>query len=514
MNNIVSDFNRLWAVSKQQIQSLRRDFLDNGVLDEIPPYDLLTWPARGNVHFRFNPDFTRVSTKLDSLPAPFVDFNNDGMYNVYDGDYPVLKGDRMLWWAFNDQTEHKLSLSVPLGLDIAVCLYAYDCDESEVVAQSLFAEYQVINQSAEHYVDVYFGFHTDLDLGCYEDDYVGSLPEEHTYYVYNQDEVDGVVGETCPFGVSFGASIPVQSVTFLNHSLDHMLYFNDNEPGTNPPSQDPGYPFEFYTYLKGRWRHDVPLTIGGTGYNPSDPTAVPTPLAFPGNPANAQDWTMCSENLESGDLRTITSHGPFNWASGDTLSILLAFTFHADIPHPCPDIAQRVKPAVQQLRQWFDEGILTSGPDLGEVQFIPAGQSISLDATTPGATQYLWSTGETTAIIQIGQPGTFTVTVTLPTGCKRTFSVLVKKSSDPVNPETPVWNLYPNPANSLIEITVDDHDGVFEFIIRNVHGHEVKSGALTGKSLTIPIDMLPSGIYMVELWKNDAFMSSKRVVVI
>ncbi|MCC7467441.1 MAG: hypothetical protein IT261_14265, partial [Saprospiraceae bacterium] len=239
MNSIVSDFNRLWAVSKQQIQSLRLDFLDNGVLDEMPPYDLLTWPARGNVHFRFNPDFTRVSTKLDSLPAPFVDANSDGIYNVYDGDYPVMKGDQMLWWVYNDQTEHELSFSFPLGLDLAVSLYAFDCDESEVVAQSLFADYQLINRSSHQYVDTYVGFHTDLDLGCFEDDYVGSLPEEHTYYVYNQDEVDGVIGDTCSFGTSFGSSIPVQSVTFLNQSLDHMLYFHDHEPGTNPPSQDP-----------------------------------------------------------------------------------------------------------------------------------------------------------------------------------------------------------------------------------------------------------------------------------
>lgn len=82
------------------------------------------------------------------------------MYNVYDGDYPVLKGNRMLGWVFNDQTEHKLSLSAQLGLNIAVY----------------------------------------------------------------------------PFGVSFGAYMPVQSVTFLSHSLDHMLHFNDNEPGTNPLS--------------------------------------------------------------------------------------------------------------------------------------------------------------------------------------------------------------------------------------------------------------------------------------
>ncbi len=196
------DFDRLWAISREEIASLRRDFGEDGDLDNPPPFDLLTWPAKGNPYFQQNLDFSLVTTNPDSLPAPFVDHNGDGTYNAFDGDYPRLLGDRMLWWAMTDQTIHEETNGQPLGIDVFFTLYGYDCPQNESISQSVFADYQIINRSGEDYSDTYMGFFTDFDLGCYEDDYLGSMPDANSYYVYNMDAVDGYPGSNCGTGVA------------------------------------------------------------------------------------------------------------------------------------------------------------------------------------------------------------------------------------------------------------------------------------------------------------------------
>ncbi|MFN0037338.1 MAG: hypothetical protein ACKVUS_19950, partial [Saprospiraceae bacterium] len=388
----MEDFNRLWSVTREEIARIRRDFGEDGVLSAPPPFDFLTWPAKGNPHFRQNLDFTLVTTNPDSLPAPFVDTNGDGKYNVFDGDYPRLKGDRMLWWALTDQTVHEQTNGQALGVDILMSVYAYDCPQSGGIWQSVFADYDVINRSSGGYSDTYLGFHTDPDLGCSDDDYIGSMPEANSVYVYNSDAVDGQPGSSCFGTPTFGENVPVESISVLNRSLDHAMYYSRGGSGAPPAQSDPSAPQEFYHYLQSLWRDGTPLTVGGSGYNPGDPTAVPTDYAFFDNPNDPQGWSMCTENLPLADRRMINSHGPFTFAAGDTFSMRLAFTFHPDIPHPCPDVAGLVKPTILQIQQWHDDGTLDAPLDLGSVQILPPGQSLLLNAQQPNpAATYAWS---------------------------------------------------------------------------------------------------------------------------
>ena len=112
------DFDRLWAVSREEIASLRRDFGEDGELDNPPPFDLLSWPAKGNPHFQQNLDFSIVTTNPDSLPAPFVDLNGDGIYNVFNGDYPRRTGDWRLCWVRTCETFHEATFVHPRMSDI------------------------------------------------------------------------------------------------------------------------------------------------------------------------------------------------------------------------------------------------------------------------------------------------------------------------------------------------------------------------------------------------------------
>jgi len=494
-------------VNRAEINSVRRDFATDGVLDAPPPFDLLTWPAKGNPHFKYNLDFSSTSTALDELPAPFVDFNQDGIYNVFDGDYPLLKGDRMLWFAFHDATQHVLSGGTPLECDFFVSVYAYDCPQNNRVLQTVFADYQIVNRSNKTYSDVRCGFYTDFDLGCNNDDYVGTLTDANSVYAYNMDAVDGMPGASCAAGVvSYNEQIPVQSLTLLNHSLDHSIYTHED---SFFPTASPGY---FANLIRSIWPDGTPLTVGGNGINPSS-TAF-TNHIFPDNPADPQGWSMCTENFALGDIRGVSSHGPFNFAAGDTFNMQLAFIFHPDIPHPCPDIVGVVRPTILQIQQWHDDGTLNDPLDLGSVQTIQPGQSLTLNASVNNALAYQWSTGANSPGITVTQPGEYSVSVTRASGCESVETVLVKSASNTSAPTaTPNWQLFPNPAQDMLNIVVEHNGRPATILLRNALGQTVASTTESNGTLGISVAQLPTGIYWAELWQNGQFGGSRKVVV-
>lgn len=508
-NSPVEDFNRLWAITREEIALARRDFGEDGDLDALPLFDLLTWPAKGNPHFRQNLDFTPVSTNLDSLPAPFVDVNADGIYNVFDGDYPKIKGERMLWWAITDQAGHFETNGQPLSVDILLSVFTYDCPQNGDIQQSIFIDYEVINRSGEDYTSTYMGFFADPDLGCSDDDYIGTMSDANTYYIYNQDAVDGQPGSTCAGGVAtYGANVPVESVTMLDKSMDHAIYFNrEGSPET------PTTPTEYYFYLKGLMCAGQLPTVGGNGCNPGSTNF--TNYVFPDNPADPQGWSMCTANLPFSDRRIVNSHGPFTFAAGDTFSTRLAFTFHPDVPHPCPDVAILVKPAVLQIQQWHDDGTLDAPLDLGGVLLLAPGQSLVLNAAQPSpAASYAWSTGENTPSITVNQTGEYTVTVTRASGCAYTETVLVKSASGTHNPGlSPAWQLLPNPAQDMLKIVFENTETNSFALLRNAQGQTVATKNSMGSGLEISVANLPVGFYWVELWRDGQFWGSRKVAV-
>ncbi|MBK7691106.1 MAG: hypothetical protein IPJ31_08310 [Bacteroidetes bacterium] len=57
--------------------------------------------------------------------APFVDVNNDNIYNALDGDYPDIEGEQALWWVFNDNGKtHNETNGLPLKIEVKALAYA------------------------------------------------------------------------------------------------------------------------------------------------------------------------------------------------------------------------------------------------------------------------------------------------------------------------------------------------------------------------------------------------------
>ncbi len=510
-NSPYNDFNRVWLAKRDDIDRLRLDFGTDQTLDQPVPFDLLTWPAKGNPNFRYNLDFSPVETDPNLFPAPFVDVNGDGIYNVYDGDYPRIPGDQMAWWVLTDSTAHLHTAGNIVGVDLGISAYVFDCMQNETIEKSLLVDVEVINRGQTDYHNTFMGFFTDADLGCYYDDYIGSLPGSNTFYAYNFNGID----YDCPLGVKgFGDHIPVQTITYLNQSLDRFIYFNN--PGVGVPlpgSTDPDLPNEFYNVLQGMWRDGTPLTTGGSGYNPGSTDY--TNYAFPGNPADPQGWSMCTAFLPYDDRRMMGSHGPFNFAAGDTFRITTAFTMHFDVPPTCPNIAGLVKPRVEQLQQWHDDGSLAATVDLGQVVILPPGGVVTLNAGIPGGLSCLWSTGATTNSIDVAMPGDYSVLVTLASGCQKMENVLVQLGTGTSQPaETLTWSVRPNPASDAVMIECPDcNDENLKVVIRNAQGALTMTA--TGQNGRVRLEMRnrPPGFYWVELWQDGRFSGTRKLVL-
>ncbi len=223
---------------------------------------------------------------------------------------------------------------------------------------------------------------------------------------------------------------------------------------------------------------------------------------------------MCTENFGLADRRMINSHGPFSFAAGDTFATRLAFIFHPDIPHPCPDVAGLVKPTILQIQQWHDDGTLDDHLDLGSVLTLAPGQSLLLNATQSNpATSYAWSTGQNSPSIVVNQPGEYTVTVTPASGCAYSETVLVKAATGIFSPTLPRWQVQPNPASNVLSIVFENNEMPVSALLRNAQGQTVATKISAGNSLEISVANLSSGLYWAELWQEGEFLGNRKVVI-
>ncbi len=354
-------FNRLWKINKPDIDAHIADFNDNGVIDGPVPMPLLAWPGRNNPESFFGNGF---DLPIDQPLAPFFDRNGNGNYEPKLGDYPLAPGDQALWWVFNDEGAgaiHGETNATAIRAEVQAFAYAYAGENDENLFNTTFYDFKIINRALEDIDSAFVSLWMDADIGCYLDDYFGSVPEEKMAFFYNEDANDGTPGCTCPGGVvPYCEESPILGVKVLrgpkgddgeDKGFSSFTYHNNTSWGTPPPkpgTTDPSFDFEYYNYMTGRWKDGTEITYGGEGYNPSSNDIEK--FAFPGNPSNADEWSMChsqSPNFPSGlpeyDRRTLINSGPFRLAPGESTSICYAVMSYFGAELPCPDVTPLIE---------------------------------------------------------------------------------------------------------------------------------------------------------------------------
>lgn len=274
------------------------------------PSSILDWPAHGD-----------LSESQDNNLAPFVDIDSDGSYNPNNGDHPCIKGDQYCWFVINDKG---LSLDSRMGIEMHVEVYSFDKDSLNPLSNTLFIGRDIINRSTVTYNEFTVGQFTDFDLGCADDDYIGSMPILNSYYGYNADPID----DNCYGGVTqYGTNPPAQSVTFLNKTMAKSMFY-DNSVGVQSA---PNNLMEAHNYLNGKWNDGVPLHYGGNGY----PAPIGTSISgvvynhiYPfSTPIGISPWTEFTAGNPAGDRRMLGSIAPTTLAPGDVIELDLAYVF-------------------------------------------------------------------------------------------------------------------------------------------------------------------------------------------
>lgn len=375
----------------------------------------------------------------------------------------------MCWWVITDDTQNTLSNHLPFGCDISVAVYLFDCPSDQLLENTLFVDYEIVNRSQNRYSDVYVRLWNDPDLGCGMDDYIGTLTQSNAIYVYNRTAPD----TGCGGNPGFGDQIPVSSATFLN------------------------------TALVGHTTDDM----------------VPTnSLLYPGNPADPNGESMCAKNLPMQDQRSVASAGPFTMNPNGTLLFRIAFAYHSNVPHPCPDIFGRVKSDIDDLRQLDQSGALGEPSHLMPVVELQPGQTILLDATLPGATAYRWSTSSTGSQLNVAQAGVYAVTITRATGCPLVETINVRLATHIAETlEIEDFRLFPNPNKGQFQLELRGKASQeVEFILFNAMGQVVRadragfdSGVL---SQAMDYGSLPAGVYSLRMRAGKQVYSTKVVV--
>ncbi len=254
----------IWIVKREDIVHHIDNFSNSQY--QIPE-SILNWPAHGD-------PVLGTSNNL----APFVDVDNDGIYNPFNGDYPCIKGDMASYIILNDHRPVSNPAGSSMGLELHVMTYQFSSEN--FIDSTTFLELKVINRGNRIYNDFKSAMFVDFDLGGQEDDYLSVFPNKNTFFVMNGDNFDA------PFGSypGFLENPPAAGIRVLNSNLIHGAKFgNIAESGNLVPVHMPNSTNHFWAYLNATWLDGSPF-VQGSGYpfNP-DSTYSPTNFAFGNN---------------------------------------------------------------------------------------------------------------------------------------------------------------------------------------------------------------------------------------
>jgi len=462
-------YDKIWKVSYTDINNFITAFNSGSV---VATPDMLTWPAHGSGNNSRN-------------LAPFVDYNGDGLYNPNDGDYPKIKGDQTLYFIYNDKLAPHTNTFTPMGIEIQGMAYAYGCpavtNGHNELTYTTFYDYKIINRSSTNYHDVFVSMWSDVDLGYYGDDYIGSNVADNYGYAYNGSGFDntttGVAG--------YGNNIPAQGFNIvkgplanLNDGIDNnnngtideigedckmnkLNYFNNSFAGVPWQTTDPENGQEYYNYMNGLWRFGDAFTCGGNGYGAVTGGTVAANWVYPGDPngtVSSDPANTCGnwvENGTAGDRRLILSSGPFTLNAGQMQEVEYAFVTSFDSTSTTNSnllSVAKLKTDIQKINTFYNQ---VNKPNC-------------LQAINVGLTE-------------------------------------VVKQTDFV--------LFPNPAKSVITISSTIIGSVkINYEIVDVLGKVIMQNENTGSDkFSININDLNSGIYFLRLQVNNSVVVKKFV---
>lgn len=302
------------------------------------PENIRSWPGDGD-----------VSQGQATYLAPYHDFNDNGIYDPENGDYPIIRGDQAIYSIFND-IRHNPSGHGTFGLsaEFHCMIYGFQAIDDEALNNTVFINCQIYNRSLLTYSPLQFSVYAETDLGYYGDDYVGCDTLLNSAIVYNDafDEIEN--------GYGYGDHPPAQSITMLNRRMAGFMDETYTRPYSSPNIFSPYYTEEVGNKMDGYWIDGEPIIDNGCGH-PSCADGNITHFAFPGDPTNQEKWSMPQANIPASENAIFMNADPVEeWEPGEALCIDLALTTARDEAGNNIDSYQLLKQYIADVKTFYD----------------------------------------------------------------------------------------------------------------------------------------------------------------
>lgn len=304
------EFQGIWKINRTEILSHIQDFDDNGQIDNPIPA-LFDW----------------VPSQTEDLAGGAAYWDNDqsGAYEAESGDYPlaIVRGcaepiipEQMVWSSFNDRLEHTESDFESMNLTIRQSAFAFECSDSEVLNNTIFVAYHVVNRNIFPLTNIRIGFYNDFSIGCDGDDFVGSIPERNIQYAYNSTatDCDGGYEGNPPVHAMQVVRRPFRLITnpdtLVEANTEFFLPLGHEESGIEMPQST----MDYWNIMNGR------LLDGTTIENDG--------VLFSGDPTNPNEISERSENNIAGNRRTVSVLEPIAMGPGQVQEFIVAHTIY------------------------------------------------------------------------------------------------------------------------------------------------------------------------------------------
>ena len=323
-----ANWDQVFKVSASDVSKVVQDYEEDGVVDGVIPDDVLYYPAIGNLEFVEKYGFNLPASNNGGL-APFIDRNNDGKYNAFEGDYPKIRGTESAFWISNDRNENNQN---QIGMEFLV---SSNINTDEVVlAFSSQMKIKAIYHGDQTLSDFYFGVWIDGDLGCLSNDKVGCLPDSNLIFYYGEESVECLEGQ--PFVAGTAPIMIMKHSVTGGDKMSSFISFNRNNID-NPPNgtEDPLTNTQLYNVLQGKWKDGVNMTYGNEGYNPGSTEVVSYQYNHSNNAPNGP-WRACDADPLIRDKRTLVNFGPYTLTQGDIIDIDFSVHLVENAELPCP----------------------------------------------------------------------------------------------------------------------------------------------------------------------------------
>ncbi len=308
------NWNHIWNVKRSELDNFYNSMGQAGFdINDAQWDNIRTWPGYGNTLARgaggadISADVSLTGKTTDDF-APFVDMNNNGIYDPQNGDYPDIKGHQMTWWMYNDAGGAKTHTnSNSMHIEIAAKAYIYQ--HHTILDNQSFYEYKIYNRSNTDYTEFIFTNMLDADIGYFNDDYMGSDSTLSIGFAYNGDTVDGL-GLPNEYGTDIpiaGLYLPGLTGPLGSTGINSVTYHNNNISNTGNPSSIGDY----YNYAKGVTRNGAPFTDNCASVGSGTQTKFVYDLS--------KDSLECDCNNPKGDRRILISSKPISIPAGQSV---------------------------------------------------------------------------------------------------------------------------------------------------------------------------------------------------